>query len=397
MDVSEMCQPKRKSGVVIRKGDSKGLMTLVELGASAFLLQTIHFREGNLTHIPAGMPKMITGLECISCFDKLEEPDVMRGCRVDQALVYAPGQVNISVRTTDGPFKSIAESFRETFGEKRLFTGAGDLTGNGNDRAIFMFHKNTMKPGRKVLRYIEYAAQNHAEELKELAVADKPNAKFALNKENAYAWDIECDVNELSFPLFLQAVMVYRSMQLENPIDPRSFDNATHQFSRISEEDVYRAALSMKIIDDTDDVGDYFVYTVCGKYNWKFITPLLTCLFIIIALGIASMIVSPRAQAVPMPYNSRSWFEHSLGTARMCRDVQDAASSSGYFESVFEEIVLVPDRPGSDSHHVVFRSRPRGRHEENQDIGNVERDPYGMAYQASPYKPFDEPFEEPVG
>lgn len=349
--VSPRCQPHEKSGVVITRGDTTKTFTTFELGFGAGFIQSVNFLDGNLTFVKAGMPKKMNSTLCLSCFDD-EKDDILRSCSIKQVRSFASGELRVGVNATDESFGTVALGFEELKGSK--FHGKGDLTGNGQRLSIFSCIISD--DSSKELSLFEYGHQEHIKHLLDKARSEQGIPVWENTYGPVRVTGISCRVNKLSAEHFQEAVMTYRTVQLENPAFLTTFNEAEEQFDAVTEDDVYRAALSMKIMEDTQDTGKYYEYTTCGQYDWRLLAPLLVVLFIIVILGLVSIHLASGIDGRYVPYNSRSWFHHAarLSSERIRTHEPER---SGYFESIYEEMMLVPDAYGSDNPKVVFRSR----------------------------------------
>lgn len=367
VELSEKCSPVSKNGVVINEGNRTDTpaLTSVELGAAAFFLQTITFLDGPLTRVTKGMPKSITGKECLLCLykDKDKHPDIVCDCLVKKKKVYQAGELKVGVKTTDHDFGTIAVGFHETRGNRTKFTGEGDLTDNGQKKAIFLFAyerpDNADKRGNSTtteMLYFEYGYQEHVNLIFEESKEAEGHQIWRDTKSRVHVWSIVCDLKHFSPEQFQLAVMTYRSIQLENPTKIISFNRTEERFEPISTEDVYRAVLSMKVIDNNNETrGEYYEYTTCAQYKWQFLAPLVVCVALILILGFWSSVLSSKYKEGAIPHNSRSWFRQCQRVAGGRRSSNEP-SRSGYFDTLYEEMVLV-DGGGTNEQRILFRPR----------------------------------------
>lgn len=346
----------------------------MRLATGAFLVQTIKFVEGNLTFVPSGIPKNINGQECLRCLKEEKGfSAIMRGCKVISKRPYRAGEIRIGVKTTTGPFNTIAESFQETGGQKRICAGRGNVAWNGFRNGIFMFC-NEPNAVNKSLVYLEYGHRTHCQQMLSAAENSTGEVTYDTNKSNVFQWNIQCDVNELRREHFLHTMMVFRSIQIENPTIPARFRDELGRFTDITEEDVYRAGLSMKITGREGQMGYYYQYTTCGVYKWIYLVPFLAVLILILLLSFGSAALARNAKSCDIPFSSRSWqsFMHKQryqGT-RGVEVEYDGIPASGYFGSLGEEMVLVEKEGKVNRRHLIFRS------------GNVDENPEDVEQQS---------------
>ena len=296
------------------------------MGASAFFVQNLTFIENDkLDRLPAGLPRRLTGAECFSCMTPEEYPDILSGCKVRQDKVYRPGELRVGINNTMGAFGIVTYAFEETTAEKRRFTGQGDLTGNGKNRALFLFYMSSQG-----LIYFEYAHQEHISELRKKSATLVKEVVWDETKAPVQTYVIACSVNELLPKKFMFANAVFRTIQLENTAILASFNETSNRFAQIKEQDVYKAGLSAKVID-VDEAGEtrgtFYAYISCGAYKLNFMLPMIVCLSLIIVLGLLSALYSPWDIIRRVPYNSRTWFRHS----------QDASKPVDSFSMSIEE------------------------------------------------------------
>lgn len=363
VDVSEKCSLKERKGVVIDKGGVKGFVTQVERGASAFFLQNIKFLDGNLTAVTAGTPVKLTENVCLQCLSPPKNPFIVANCNITHGRIYAPGELQASVQTTNGPFSTISVGFRRNGIQVLDGDISGDLTHNGNDYEIFSFYNSTDNSGLPVVHYLTYNHEVHVsallKEARRFRTKDGPGkVLWESTRAPVRSYKIRCSINKLSSSQFRDALQVYRSMQLENTINPIRFNKLRGEgfYDIMTADDVSRAVLSTKIMDDEPKVGEYLVYERCAMYHWRFILPFALSLTVIVSLGIVSKYQSSAEFVRRIPYNSASWFQeaHRVRQDQMNRTRGAGDSDRGVIGGLFErgmrwlcgssdEMVLVRD------------------------------------------------------
>lgn len=281
-------------------------------------------------------------------------PEIMGGCTITDEKVYGPGELSLTLLTTTGPFLTITEKMTEIGGLGRTFTGRGDLTNNGEHWSAFLFYTNPEND----LIYLEYSNQDHVYNLVKSARGKENRPAPGPIETPVTARRISCTTNQLTKDNFRNALSIYRTIQLENTINPATFVPEQNSFQPLTANDVYRAGLSVKVIDDALTRGDYFEYTTCGLYNWVFLMPIVVCITVIMILFTLSIVLGSAAHSRNIPYNSRSWFRHSNMTRGLSMKSKGSFSraKSGYFESIFDEMVVLEEGHGS-SVKIGLRSR----------------------------------------
>lgn len=361
VDVSKECKPILRKGSVIAD-EFSGRVTDVELAASAFYLQSITFLDGNLPFVPANFPRNVTSSVCLKCFDPSDKARALDKCVVNDDRVYQPGELDVNVETTSGAFGTITRGFREvntkfidgenitTYGVN--FNGTGDLTRNGNHCAAFMVQSRPVG-SRVELVYLEYSHEDHCGRL--ISDATKRFNNTEEGVQQAPIWNltegtvrtqvISCGINKIQENWFRSAVRVYRTMQLENTINPMEYITEENRFKALTVDDVYRSVLSMKVIDDVGKTGSYYEYTECGYYKFQFIAPFAGSLFIIFVLGIASCCTGDHhTRRIDIPYNSDSWFQEARrAQSEVLQSTGNINTRRRYFNFVNDEMILVGD------------------------------------------------------
>lgn len=377
VDVSENCNPTSKVGALITDAPLSENVTPVELGASAFLLQTVEFIDGNLTSLPSKFPRKVTDPICVDCLYNSGREPFMSDCEVKQGKTYPPKSLNISITTTNGPFGTLTSEFKESKANGLTFMGDGDLTRNGLLCAIFLVHDWERKDNDLSLTYFEYTDQNHCEELiskaRALANENGPGIPvWALSRSEIHTQTINCQSDKALVLKFRQAVQIYRTMQLENTVNLVQFNDIEFKFQPITEDDIYRAVLAAKIIDDDHAEGVYYVYTQCGIYRWIYLLPFICTVGFVVFLGLLAFFMSPR-HTVHIPYSSQSWYAEAVRSPNEKRCLSTSESSKWrYFSRTFDQMVIVGDE---ESEELSFergniRLAARGR-ERTELTGNA--------------------------
>lgn len=275
--------------------------------------------------------------------------------------------------------------------------GVGDLTRNAHHCAAFLIHGRHEDNAGVVLTYFEYAYQRHCNTLVEEARRARVRrqngditAFWTVTEGNATSHVIKCQNNEIAMPSFREAVRVYRAMQMENTLYPIWFDKRTQSFQPLKVDDIYRAVLSMKLIDDGREEGDYFEYTECGIYNVQYMVPLFIAIFLICTLVIVSMVLATRGNKIDVPYSSSSWFkELSRVRGEESGTREPRNSTRQRFFGIQQEMVLVGDF-GDSEMHIEWQSDGRSIRghritpEEGNNVQVVEETPDSPSSVSTP-------------
>lgn len=378
VNVSQKCSPSRQSGPVI--AGSLGNATPVELGASALLLQSIAFYDGRLTSVPAGFPLDVSAAVCLPCLEKENATPLLSNCSVSDGPMFLPGELNISAKTTNGAFKTKTKEFVDLRkkDEPETIQGDGDVTKNVDNCAIFLVQGTKVEHNIFELLYLEYANNTHCNQM--LATSREAQTMHGqgfpvwdLTASTVQSQNISCHAHpNITLRKFRRALQIYRTMQLEKNFTPVPFNEKESRFSKLKEDDIYRAVLAMLLLEDTKKIGSYFKYKQCGTYDWIFLLPLSLTVLLIIVLGMVTVFVD-KASRIKIPYNSYSWYlEASRRDSRGLMQDWCNGRRSSYFSNLFDEMLLVDD---GDVEAVRFKSTEKERAGENNlmNIGVMSR------------------------
>ena len=370
--ISQKCGPVVTTGLAIVPGDLSGRIVDVELAASAYFVQNIKFIDAvnnTLERVPAGLPKRPTGNECLKCMDKNRKdyPDIMRNCSVTRARVYKPRQLEIGIRNrpNTSAFGNITLGFRERFGDKKLYHGSGDITKCGNHIVGFVVDSTTSKT---TTWYLEYTNDSHILKLIDKAGKRPGNDIWASTETNVELLNVTCGVNELTQKNFERALQIYRTILLENTVNPIAYGTTESRGrGKLNAQDVYRAGLSMKVIEDVQEEATYYSYISCGAYNMKYFCPMAVLLSILIFLYILSFRCSEKNMR-GIPFSSRTWFEHSqqAGFSKNL-DIEQERGGRGFLEEytagMSDEMIILEfgDEANLIRPNIVMKCQSRSR------------------------------------
>lgn len=334
VDVTSNCTPVIRNGPLI--GDTIQLSTKlswhvpdIELSAISFMLQLVSFRDGDFTHISHGFPRRITNDLCVKCLPQATKTNtIASGCTVGPAKPVHG--VSIGVKMTDGAFLAVVTGMNVTSsvvedGKNRRvvrqFHGMGDVTRTVHTQYVVTFvSKDENVPDKEqssghTLQYWEYSNQDHISKLCNAAIdRQKTDTPIVTEVANGpvYRRSITCDTNTVHMTQFMRALLVYRTVQMENIQRPAEFipvagtvSNATEgrsttnsnrkrngSFDALTVSDVYRAILAVKVAEELpadSEVasGTFFEYPQCATYNWRFAIPTVVALLCIALLGMS--------------------------------------------------------------------------------------------------------------
>lgn len=310
-----------RAGPVIRGGDVDIEVIPVENSASAFYLQNLHYL-GNLKTLSAGTPVSLNPNICLDCLQQSRHQPILDRCSVTPSRIYPKGSLEVGVQAGDTSFGTIAVGFRN---KKKKFSGPGDLAHYNITFEIFTFfdENKSENPDSNppIVKYFAYNHQKHCNDLVKKAKAARKTKDggdgivWARTKAPVRTFQIRCGTCQLSGKSLTKALMVYRTMQIENSITRTKFhsrgsgDEKEGFFEMMTANDIIRAVLSVKIMDDLPGWGEFVEFSQCTTYNWIFVLPLVLSLMMVLVLNVVAKMYSNRELVARVPYNSSSWFQ----------------------------------------------------------------------------------------
>lgn len=197
----------------------------------------------------------------------------------------------------------------------------------------------------------EYANLDHVNELLRMSRTTLGTLLEQKTKGPVQVYRIGCKVNELSEENFMESLMLYRTMQLEGVT--RLVPQVGPHVTRMTEDDVYKGILARKLIDNDFCESDNVLYTTCGKYELKYLAPLVSCLILILGLRAWSAVTS-RGKNIHIPHNSSSWFSRARALERGC-GMGDERADLRTARGARDEMVLFQREDGT--HGISIRER----------------------------------------
>lgn len=186
-----------------------------------------------------------------------------------------------------------------------------------------------------------------------LIALEKQNESF-LNLQNilertdgpTYTQEIRCEIEKINS--FGPIIHAYRSMQPENMVFPTPSHPEKEMFEPITADDLYRAGLTYEIglseVYNTHEMGEYFIYTECGYFDWKFIIPLAGVMVVLIILYIVAMVNMRKRVQITVPYNSKTWFDEMIKRVQVLESENSSDSNTpriSKWKKNVDEVVLL--------------------------------------------------------
>lgn len=344
VSVRKRCSPIYVEGPII-KWNYTNDPPVVETAPFAFLLNQITFLDGDFEYIAEGFPKNINDTLCISCL-KNDFPRhnnstrvIIADCDVTEHRNYSLGQLDVGIKLTSNPFGTVTVGFAEKNQDgnhSRCYCGNGDLTKNHNRTfSTILFHnvpvgedhdedeeivadnnnstcncdepnffENKFQESNTTghVLYFEYNNQTHIDRLFAMAQGNKsrPHVIWESTQGVTYVQKISCDTIAMNVESLNRALLVLRSIQVENGLNPAPFNYTTDRFDIFKKKDIYNAVLSVKAAEDTqnaeddeeknnkNNMGSYQIYKECGVFDTKYAIPTILSAVAILILGAIS-------------------------------------------------------------------------------------------------------------
>lgn len=297
VDVKENCGPIEVKGKVVMKKQTNEPPgpPEIEIAPAALMLQRMEFLDGgDIPYLVAGhIPRNPTpSFSTKHIPSPTPENAILSNCTVINGTTFEAGALSIAIRKTDKSFGTITESFHEIGRNNFSVPSNGDLTHNSlHQYTTFVFTENEFNNS---VTYFEYANQRHIQQLFEKASLHKGELIVDKTRSSTYTQHIRCQENALTMASFRRALVVYRSIHVENPFSLARFHPEEERFQIIEAADVIYAVTSLKIAEDVDGVDDkdgtYYMYYTCGTFDWIFAIPALILLCAFIFLGLFSVV-----------------------------------------------------------------------------------------------------------
>lgn len=358
LDSSDHCDPIRKVGPVISAESSSQRVTDAEIAASSLFLQSVSFLDGDLQSITDGFPREVNKSVCLKCLESdRSKLKILSGCSVSHERVYSPGEVYVGSFTPETDFGTITIGFNETKKGGVSYLGSGDLTDNGRHCSMFSFNTVSSPESQHLeLFYFEYSLSRHCREMRARS-ENSDSVVWDRSKGTVWKTRIACTHSTIEASDLQMTLQIYRSMQLESTILATYFSEDENRFKPLSDDDVYRAALSLKLSDDMTETGSFSVYTDCGKYDFWYMTPLFVLVALIIILRTVSWYIVEHGRDLSNVYVTGSWYYEAVRSQMALRklsQIQNQDESEEYqserrlwkfnsFKYAKDELVLIGD------------------------------------------------------
>lgn len=318
----------------IIKGDYTNDPPVIETAPFAFLLNQITFLDGDFEYVTEGFPRNIDDTLCISClkkdFPREKAKMIVADCDVMENRTYRSGELDIGIKLTSNPFGTVTVGFaKKNLNEShsRCFCGNGELTRSHNgtfstilflnvpmgelqigkipdnsacdcDEPDLLGNKFQESNTTGYVMYFEYNNQAHIESLFRMAKGNTTHPKVIWESTEGvtYVQKISCETIALNVESFNRALLVLRSIQVENVLNPADFNYTTARFDLFKKKDIYKAVLSVKAAEDTKksegeknrNIGRYQIYNECGVFDTKYAIPTIVSAAAILILGLIS-------------------------------------------------------------------------------------------------------------
>lgn len=318
---SQQCSPDERPALVSDSDASQRHENQSDLRKMAALVLPVlstTFPTGDLKVLPDGFPRNVTEDLCVQCLD--DTYPVLRNCQVEEHRApYEAGTLDVVLQTKKShAFGTLTKAFKS---ENVSFEGEGDFTmrtvlGEGENAssscAAYVFSSlatatstSPKTSGKKSecnsfgynslsFLYMEYSVSNETL-CKDMIDKSKERAEQGVaclgTKGPVFSQNILCDIrNDTSFSKhsILEALAVYRSVQLENVIVQMKRIESEKRFPKIKADDIYRAVLVLMTAQGAFKNGTAKYYTKCGAYTFSFVIPLFTTTLALLAFRLVS-------------------------------------------------------------------------------------------------------------
>lgn len=323
MDTSSKCAVRKRIGKVIGSTSRNEMVPLLLVVSTASGVQELSFEDGPLEFVSRDFPVTLNDSFCHKCVKFDPDTALLANCSVRTGKTYPAGSLIVGIAGSAGPYITEVKGFIKISEiSNTTLRGAGDFVASTRNThgAILVQSKKT--EGEQIVHtYFEYGNQAHLkstlEKLRlknEQMASSKMESIWERTRGPTYTQEIHCGIEKLKN--FGSDIQVYRSMQLENMVNPPIFDAQKEKFQRITEDDVYRAALAKMLVlseaYNTHETNEYFTYTECAYFDWICILPLVGVFSLLMILYIVGEIKTRTGARLNVPFNSKTWFEEMI-------------------------------------------------------------------------------------
>lgn len=353
--VSTTCSVQSHMGKVIGRAVPDKHISTILFSSTSSAIRQVKFEDGELQFISKDFPVNLNQTFCLKCvkFDKTVA--VLSNCSIKKSRTYPAGSVAFGIGRSTNPFSVETHGFI-VLGEKenKTITGNGNLVASSNyKQGLFLVHTFRGTDGHPVYTYYEYSNQAHLRKVhQKMFVAVRRGDENSIHMPTlwertegpTYTQKIRCGIEE--FNSFGAIIHAYRSMQLENMAFPAMYDEDKEMFERITEDDLYRAGLTEKIgfseMYNESEIAEYFTYTACAYFDWKFIIPLGAVMLVLVTLYIIALLtVSIQGGKVQtIPFDSKTWFDEMIRRMQTL-DSEEALDGSRSGSDKGDELILL--------------------------------------------------------
>lgn len=259
----------------------------------------------------------INSRTCLKCYQPPKHPIITARCTVIYSQTNAPGSVELMFKPNPWGYGTLLSSIRIAESE---WTGIGELFNNGDNTGSFLLYY----PKKTVPPRVEYTEYNNDVHLKRVSQDIKRRRQTNAGTKGFWnttispsrTYTIECEDNALSPKNFMEAIRIYRILQLRDNVDHAPFhkmgDKEYGFFDAMTPSDINRAVMSMKLVQIPPGNGTIYLYEQCGTYNWRFVLPFCSVLVLIFFLFLFVSMITTKDFVDQIPFNSHSWYIEAL-------------------------------------------------------------------------------------
>lgn len=349
---SILCKPNTLQGLVLAHGDIQMRYKTIFVAATQ-VLEPMEFFEGNLTSLQSGLPSKVTPNVCTKCVPE-NYPFILRNCSVSLWKTYKAGELKVTFSRSDSIFDSITEYFEETNGTIR-YNGFGDVIVNDGFYSSFLFSV-TSESDLNTSHFLEYNNQEHVKALLLKARNQSPDVTDAEDTQTAVpVYNISCQESHLSAYNLAYVARTFRMVQLENHIQPPTFNASSQRFSKsFTSDSLYRAAWAAKIFDVEQNNGTVYLYTSCGMYDWRFLLPLCGAVLFFTSVFIYSSTVCRRnAKYEKYPLQHGIWNLIAIVLQKREKVAENVLSLVTKYHKLFDYVFVEEEETESECNLVL--------------------------------------------
>lgn len=266
-------------------------------------LSAVTFLDSPISVVPQKFPKDLSSPICTTCLS--DNDAILSNCVVEDETLISSGELVFTIGKTGTPLQTIVHKVEHKADSSIQFEGRGDLIlDQFNFDTCTMFYFGSDRGGENTpnvlqLDYFEYNNSTKCQEALDKA-NQNPGETFTMTSDVPVSVQkITCDRRLLDNDQICMAMVMHRTFEYEISVNRNPSDPELYGLRPLHRSDPILAVLAFTLAIGAPEPGRYEVYTSCGTYDWRFISPFFGLIaFLIILLFISQLLRRRNKQAL---------------------------------------------------------------------------------------------------